>query len=193
MRAAKACRYTASVISTIYLMGLRGSGKSTLGRRLAAMLDAAPGRGFVDLDDITPRVLGQATAADALRVLGEAAFRAGEAKALAAPEVIAAGVVALGGGTPTGKASLEILNQRRMSGARLIYLRAEGATLRRRLAATNLTQRPSLTGADPLVEIEVVFARRDPLYLEIADEVVQVDAMSEDQALDALATLARAM
>jgi shikimate kinase len=83
-----------------------------------------------------------------------------------------------------------LLADQQLAGARLIYLRAEASTLRTRLAATNLAMRPSLTGADPLIEIEVVLARRDPLYLEIADEVVQVDGMSEDAALAKLIEIA---
>lgn len=172
----------------LYLLGLRGSGKSTLGRRLALALQCP----FVDLDDVTTRVLKQATAADALRLLGEPAFRDGEAAALRDPSVLSAGVVALGGGTPTGKRSAQLLADQQLAGARLIYLRAEASTLRARLATTNLATRPSLTGADPLIEIEVVLARRDPLYLEIADEVVQVDGMSEDAALAKLIEIARA-
>ena len=70
--------------------------------------------------------------------------------------------------------------------------REEMGGLRARLVATNLASRPSLTGADPLIKIEVVLARRDPLYLEIADEVVQVDGMSEDAALAKLIGIARA-
>ncbi len=171
----------------LYLLGLRGSGKSTLGRRLAASMRC----GFVDLDDVTARVLKAATPADALRLLGEPAFREGEAAALREPDALAAGVVALGGGTPAGKRSAQLLADQQLAGARLIYLRAEARTLRDRLAATDLATRPSLTGADPLVEIEVVHARRDPLYLEIADDVLQVDGMSEDEALAKLVQIAR--
>jgi len=169
-------------------MGLRGSGKSTLGRRLAEVLSCP----FVDLDEVTAGVLGRASAADALRELGEAAFRAGEAKALADVRVLRAGVVSLGGGTPTGKAGSLLLHDRRLAGATLVYLRAEPPTLRSRLAATDVATRPSLTGADPLVEIEVVFARRDPLYLEIADEVIAVDGRGEDDVLAELLRIARA-
>ena len=68
----------------------------------------------------------------------------------------------------------------------MIYLRAEPATLISRLAG-NMADRPSLTGADPLVEVEAVFARRDPDYLRIADEVVETDALTPEQVVDLLA------
>lgn len=167
----------------IYLLGLRGSGKSTLGQSLASKLRSL----FVDLDDVTASLLKCATPAEALNKHGQAAFRAAELKALASPGVARAKVVALGGGTPTAPGAPDAL---RKTNATLVYLRATPDTLRARLAATNLTSRPSLTGADVLAEIDAVFERRDPIYLALADEVIEVDGMDEASVLAALLRIA---
>ncbi|MCC6229008.1 MAG: shikimate kinase [Phycisphaerales bacterium] len=163
----------------IYLLGLRGSGKSTLGRSLATRLRVL----FVDLDDVTASLLKCVTPAEALNTHGQAAFRAAELKALSSPGVMRAKVVALGGGTPTAPGAPDAL---RKSKATLVYLRATPETLRARLAATDLASRPSLSGADVLTEIDAVFERRDPIYLALADEVVEVDGKDEGAILAAL-------
>lgn len=163
------------------LIGLRGSGKSTIGRALAA----ACGRSFVDLDDHTPGVLGEATAADALRRHGEPAFRHAELQALR--DVATADcVLALGGGTPTATGFGTLAGE---LGLRLIYLRCTPATLRARLAATDTATRPSLTGKGTLDEIDEVFGRRDPIYTEIAHKVVACDDLDESALLAELRDL----
>lgn len=154
----------------IVLIGLRGSGKTTVGRLAAERL----ARVFVDLDDVTARSLGAARAADAWAEHGERAFRRAEAAALAAALARDGRVIALGGGTPTAPGAADLLRRERDAGrARIVYLEADAPTLRARLAATDLSTRPSLTGADPLAEIDAVLARRDPLFRELADEVIE--------------------
>lgn len=165
---------------TIYLMGLRGSGKSTVGRLLAARLRGV----FVDLDDLTPGVIGCATAAEALTTKGETAFRAAEREALDDARVRGAAVVGLGGGTPTHQASAKELRKRVGAGNHLVYLRASVETLRARLAATDLSKRPSLTGANPLAEVAAVWAGRDPVYLGLATAVVEVDGRTEAEVVE---------
>lgn len=165
-------------------MGLRGSGKTTVGRLAAARLGLA----FIDLDDATSAALGAATVADAFRAAGEKAFRAAETGALSRALAGDGRVVALGGGTPTAPGAADLLRRERDAGrARLIYLWADAQTLRTRLAATDLSQRPSLTGADPLTEIDAMLARRDPLLRELADEVVDTVGRLPDEVAGAIA------
>ncbi|MDX2130465.1 MAG: shikimate kinase [Planctomycetota bacterium] len=160
----------------LVLLGLRGAGKSSVGPALAETLL----RPFVDLDIITARAAGLPSAGEALATLGEARFREAEAGAL---RVVLAGdqhVVALGGGTPTYAPSARLLSDARVARrARTIYLRARPDTLAVRLRDSDLAARPSLTGAGTLAEIDALFAVRDPLYLALADVVIDVDGLSQ--------------
>lgn len=157
-------------------MGLRGSGKSTVGR----LVSSPRGWVFVDLDDVTPRVAGFGTVREAWNALGEAGFRRAERRALDDAAVRSAACVALGGGTPMHDDSREELARRRAAGAVLVYLRADASELRRRLAGADNAHRPSITGADPLGEIEAVLARRDPVYLALASRVVEVAGLTPE-------------
>jgi shikimate kinase len=156
----------------LILIGLRGSGKTTAGRLAAERL----GRGFVDLDDETARVLNAATVGEAWREHGEPAFREAEARALGETLARDGLIIALGGGTPTAPGASDLIAHEQQSGrASVIYLWAPAAVLRERLAATDISTRPSLTGADPLAEIERVLAVREELYRSLADLVLATE------------------
>lgn len=175
----------------VILIGLRGSGKTTVGRELARYW----GVGFVDLDDVTPGSLDCATAGEALRSKGEAAFRAAEANALretltSAPPSC---VLALGGGTPTAPGAADMLRGQVASGrARVIYLHASPTALRARLSADNAIERPSLTRRPALDEIGEVYAKRDALYRSIASVIVEVEGKSLAQVCDEITVQAGA-
>lgn len=165
----------------IVLMGLRGSGKSTLGRLLGEEL----GREFVDLDERTPRVLGHESLREAWDQRGEEAFREAEVEALR--DVLSQGVVlALGGGTPTAPGAPAMLREARARGAILVYLRGSPEALGARLLREENRDRPSLTGAGVVEEIAVVFAARDPLYRELATIAVDTDGRSIGELLELL-------
>ncbi len=167
-------------------MGLRGCGKTTAGRLLAARLK----RPFVDLDDVTPRELGAATVAEAWTKHGEPAFRHAEVMALAKVLSREGQVIALGGGTPTAPAAPKLLEQWADSGrAVIVYLRAPAEVLRERLRAASNTNRPSLTGLGVLEEIEGVMAVRDPVYRELAQYVVETGTSTPQETTEALASL----
>ncbi len=160
--------------ANILLLGLRGSGKSTVGRLLAESL----GRRFHDTDDLAPAELGESTVADAWRAHGEAAFRRAEAATLERLLTQRNQIIALGGGTPTAPRAAELLQGAREAGSAItVYLRFPPAVLWKRLreAGGAGADRPSLTGADPLDEIDVVFSQRDPLYQSLADLVIDED------------------
>jgi shikimate kinase len=161
-------------------MGLRGSGKSTIGRRLAAEL----GMDFLDLDDATAAALGCPTVRDAWQTLGEPVFRAAESYTLAEALTGPPRIIALGGGTPTAPGASDLLlTAAREAHAIIIYLNAPPDTLRARLAAdpaTTHATRPSLTGRDPLDEIEEVHARRHPLYHQLATHIIDAQGHIAD-------------
>ncbi len=177
--------------ASLLLLGLRGSGKSTLGRGLASRT----GRAFIDLDDVTRDYLGYATIAELFEKVGEARFRAAEYRALvnqAFPMSRLGPVVALGGGTPTAPGASDFLEDAKKRGsARLVYLRASADALRKRLEAARNADRPSLTGQGVLEEIDEIFAARDPLYQQLADRIIEVDHLSVEEALELLMEDAR--
>ena len=170
---------------TVLLMGLRGSGKSTLGRRLAAAL----GRVFVDLDDVTVERLGCKTMTEVWRRVGESGFREAEAAALAEVLELDGQIIALGGGTPTAAGTHAAITDAVQQGAEVIYLRAAPETLRVRLEASDIDDRPSLTGASTLDEIETVFSQRDALYVSLATVVLNTDDLDEVAVLASLRDL----
>jgi shikimate kinase len=168
----------------LILMGLRGSGKSTLGRGLASR----SGLAFVDLDDRTAASLGARTVAEAWASRGQSAFREAEAVALRSAIEESVPILALGGGTPTAPGASDLLRSlKRADPPRIIYLRATADELAARLRATDLSARPSLTGRDPVAEIAEVLSARGPLYESLADLVLDVGTMSRGGAMHALA------
>ncbi len=169
----------------IVLIGLRGSGKSTLGARLAESL----GKSFVDLDDVSARVLECNGAGEAIAKHGMEAFRKAECDGLRSVLGESNQVIALGGGTPTADGCAELLGG---ESCRVFYLKATPETLRERLSLADNSDRPSLTGGGVLDEIEAVFEERDPLYMKIAESVVHTDGVLEDSVLVGVLALVKA-
>ncbi len=159
----------------LLILGLRGSGKSTVGRALAN----AQGRPFVDLDEQTPRLLGARDVAWAWSRFGQRAFREAEARALDEALEGAGRIVALGGGTPTAPGAAAAIERAASEGRAIVaYLRCRPDVLRARLGAQGAggaRERPSLTGAGMLEEIDEVFAVRDGLYTRLATRVIDAE------------------
>lgn len=158
------------------LVGLRGTGKSTLGRLLAERL----GWPFDDLDErlvdlAPPEAAGTAEAGEILERLGEPAFRELEGRALA--EALAAPrprVLATGGGVVEREA-----NRRLLASCRCLWLRAAPEVLARRVAADRAS-RPSLLGLEPLEELRELERRRAPHYRALAE--LEVETGTKDAA-----------
>jgi shikimate kinase len=153
------------------LIGLRGSGKTTLGRLLAARR-AVP---FVDLDDRTLALGGHASVSAMFRDVGEPAFRAAERAALEAAlelDAAAGSAIALGGGTPTAPGARAMLEAARDAGRiRIVLLEAPPAVLGARLAVAP-GDRPLLMGADFAEEAALLAERRMPAYRALAQATV---------------------
>ena len=113
-----------------------GSGKSALGKQLAARL----GCGFYDLDTMIEAGEGLSIPA-IFRERGEASFRKIEAKYLRGTRSVERGVVATGGGTPCFFENMEWMNEEGVT----IYLNASEETLFRRLQAAS-AGRPLVAG-----------------------------------------------
>jgi len=95
-------------------------------------------------------------------------------------------ILALGGGTPTAPGA-EALLRARAPGWKIVYLRAAAEVLSARIREGK--GRPSLTGGDPAEEVGEVLERRDPLYLALADEVIDVGAGDAEGAVGRLVAL----
>jgi shikimate kinase len=149
--------------SGIALVGMPGSGKSTVGRQLARLL----GWPFVDSDAEIVRRIGMPIRAF-FEQSGEAAFRALESQVLAELLATPGGVVvATGGGAVLRPENRELLK----SNAQCVYLRASVDELWRRLRHD--THRPLLQVADPHRKLRDLFHERDPLYREVARHTVE--------------------
>jgi shikimate kinase len=145
------------------LVGLPGSGKSTVGRQLARRL----GLPFRDSDHEIESRIG-CTIREFFEREGEPAFRDIEEEVIRELTGGEAGVLATGGG-----AVLREANRQRLHGsAHVIYLRATADDLYRRLRQD--TQRPLLQVDDPLQRLRDLYEQRDPLYRETAHYTIEI-------------------
>jgi len=173
----------------IVLIGLRGSGKTTLGTLLAARL----GSRFIDLDNRTIARSGHPSVSAMFRAVGEPAFRAAECAALQdvlATDARHGAVIALGGGTPTAPGARALLETARANGSiRIVLLEAPPAVLGARLSVAP-GDRPLLMGTNFTEEAALLGERRLPAYRALADSTVTTGGTTAES-LDALAAAAR--
>jgi shikimate kinase len=150
-----------SANNNIYLVGMPGAGKTTLGRQLAKRMR----RGFVDVDHEIEARTGVRIPL-IFDIEGEQGFRTRESKVLVELGSQSGLIVATGGGAvlrPENRAALK------QSGI-VVYLHAAPHLLFER---TRLDpNRPLLQVADPKKKLVELFAERDPLYREVADIIV---------------------
>lgn len=149
-------------VSPLFLIGMMGSGKTTLGKRLARECK----RDFIDLDREIERRNG-VSVSTIFEIEGEAGFRQRESLLLAEVATQAGLVIATGGGTV-----LNPVNRARLfASGSVVYLHATASLLFVR--TRNDRNRPLLQVADPLAKIRQLVEQRDPLYREVADIVVE--------------------
>lgn len=159
---------------TLALLGLRCSGKSTVGRLLASAL----GRPFVDLDEEVLRLGRYAgwrvdSVGELLVRAGTAVFRDLEASALRrALEPAPHTVVATGGGVVERADNRAWLAR----AARCVFLSVPVERLAERLRADPSPRPPLLGGADPAAELAQLLAQREPLYRGLAELVIECGA-----------------
>jgi shikimate kinase len=165
----------------VFLIGPRGSGKSTVARLLAGRL----GWAWLDADSVLEGRAGRSVRA-VFADEGEAGFRRREADVLAELAALDRHVIATGGG-----AVLRADNRERLRSAGVVvWLTADADTLWGRIAADGTTaeRRPALAGGgrDEVVE---VLRRREALYGECAHHVIDTAGRSPEEV--AAAVLAR--
>lgn len=167
---------------TIYLIGYAGSGKSSLGRRLAHRL----GVSFVDTDQRVECEEG-ATIADIFYYQGEKYFREAERRAIERVDTSDGDcVVATGGGLPTWSDNMEWMTAHGMT----IYLRRSAENILGRLSAYGREKRPIFRGksdAELLAFMHEQMAQREEYYAK-AQLTVDCTAMSDADALEYIVT-----
>jgi|SRR6185295_436296 len=155
------------VPGNIFLVGMMGAGKTSVGKLLARRL----GKTFHDCDHEIERVTGVKVAV-IFEIEGEDGFRAREAKTLSELARRTDIVLATGGG-----AVLSADNRKLLAGnGVVVYLRAAPADLWGRTRHDK--NRPLLRTADPRAKLEQIYAERDPLYCEVADIIVDTGNQS---------------
>lgn len=159
---------------TIALVGLMGVGKSSVGRRLAKRLSLP----FVDGDAAIEDAAGM-TVSDIFARLGEAEFRAGEARVmkrlLEGPRI----VLATGGGAVLNPETRACLKQC----AATVWMRADLEVVAERVQRRDT--RPLLRGRDPLETLRTLAEARYPLYAQ-ADVTVDVGGGPHGDAVEAI-------
>ena len=156
-----------SLPGNIFLVGLMGAGKTSVGRQLARRL----GKTFYDCDHEIERATGVKVAV-IFEIEGETGFRAREAKTLAELVKHRDIVLATGGG-----AVLSADNRKQLSeNGVVIYLRAAPADLWSRTRHDR--NRPLLKTGDPMARLQQLYDERDPLYRQVADIVVDTGSQS---------------
>lgn len=147
--------------NNIFLVGMPGAGKTTVGRHLARRLQ----RRFIDADHEVEARTGVRIPV-IFDIEGEQGFRDRESKVISELAQQSDQVVATGGGAVLRPENRVALRQ----GGTVIYLNAAPRLLYER---TRLDpNRPLLQVDDPLRKLEELFNQRDPLYREVADIIV---------------------
>jgi shikimate kinase len=159
----------------VVLVGLPGTGKSTVGAELAHRLQVA----FADSDELVAQQTGRSVA-EIFRLQGEPAFRQLEADMIAEALGGFDGVLALGGGAVTTGSVRQDLAA---SGVPVVLLTAARDELLSRLAGTG--SRPLLAGDAPARLAELA-EKRQPLYREVASLTVTTDGRSPAEVAVAL-------
>jgi shikimate kinase len=159
-------------------IGLMGSGKSTVGRQVAERLDWT----FVDVDDLIEASTG-CTVAELWEAGGEEAYRPLEREIVVdALGSIRHSVLATPGGVVLDRTAMGAIES---TDVLAVYLRAAPDTLAERIARDQGHQRP-LVDDHPAEVMRAMFAARDETYLSLADEVLDVDELTADQAASAV-------
>ena len=146
----------------VALVGLPGSGKSTVGRHLARKLGLA----FVDSDVRIEQRLG-CPIREFFEREGEERFRDIEAEEIDSLTRGENCVLSTGGGAVLREENRHHLAQR----CQVVYLRSSPDEVYRRLKHDR--NRPLLQVADPLAKLRELFAERDPLYRATAHFVIE--------------------
>ena len=163
----------------IVLVGLPGSGKSTVGKLVADALHTF----VIDIDALLVREMGMPVT-QIFGMLGESKFRDMERDAVNAAQAREPCVIVPGGGWAAQPGQIEVAKQ---SGL-VIYLKCPADTALKR--SQQGEARPLLAGVDPGERIRTLLAEREPFYLQ-ADHQVNTESTPAEAVAAEVMTLAR--
>lgn len=162
---------------SIAFIGMRGAGKSTVGRLVAQAL----GLPFLDTDEEIERRAGKSIA-DIFVSDGEIVFRRLEAQAIESAMKMAPLVVAVGGGAVMNVHNATLLRDR----AFVVWLRASLDVLRRRISADphSVSRRPALTTRPIAEEIQSLAERRESAFAAVAHLDIDTTALAPGKVVE---------
>ncbi len=163
---------------SIVLIGYRGSGKSTIGKRLADKL----WQPFYDTDEAIVTLAGKSIA-EIFEQQGEQTFRDLETAAVLHGCGLKEHVIALGGGALGREENRHALKE---SGHKVIYLKCDPKVLYQRIRQDPQTgaSRPNLTTlGGGLEEISKLIAEREPIYRQVMRAELDVTYLTPDEAV----------
>ena len=166
----------------IILIGYRGSGKSTVGSKLAARLK----RRIVDTDDLIEERQG-IPISDIVKLQGWDHFRRIEKTVI---EEISKGnhlIIAPGGGVVLDADNVKVLKRNGF----IVWLKADQRTLLKRIQKdqASSTRRPTLTGKGTLKEIEETLSQREPFYERASEVQIDTSMSSADAVVERILTV----
>ena len=164
----------------VLLVGLPGSGKSTVGRLVADALSAP----LIDIDNLLVREMGMPVS-QIFGMVGETRFREMERDAVKAAQAGSPGVIVPGGGWAAQPGQL----QAALSSTMAVYLRCLPATAARRSEQGEV--RPLLAGADPAQRMRELLEKREQFYLLTPHQVDTERAEPQEVAAQVLALARR--
>jgi shikimate kinase len=164
---------------SIVLIGYRGSGKSTIGKKLADRL----WQPFVDTDELVVRKAGGRTIKDIFETEGEQRFRDLEAEVVREVALLQEHVIALGGGALLREDNRKLIKD---AGHKVVYLKCEPEVLFQHIQADPDTAktRPALTNLGGGVEeIRKLLADREPIYRQAMTAELEVTYLTPEEAV----------
>jgi shikimate kinase len=160
----------------IVLIGMRGSGKTTVGKLLAEKL----GKKFIEMDELIAQRVGRGIP-EIVAQYGWGKFREAETEITREVAELDNVVNATGGGVVTREENVRELKRK----GKLVWLKADMGTLLRRIGDNQ--SRPSLTGKPPQEDLAVVLAERAPIYQRCADVIIDTEDKSPEEVAEAIA------
>jgi shikimate kinase len=163
----------------IILIGYRGSGKSTVGSKLAGRLK----RRFVDTDDLIEERL-DVPITDIVKSHGWDYFRKLEKSIIEEISREDHLIVSPGGGAVVDPDNVKTLRKNGF----IIWLKADRQTLLKRIEKDQITsiRRPSLTGKGTLEEIEETLSQREPFYEKASEIQIDTSRLAVDAVVESI-------